>query len=89
MPNRTSDVYRLRQRVIDSSKRGSPALVGAELTESGLLDRAVLNRQIGEILEGLSAEPSLATQMERSLEAFLRSCSRATCPKRPNTSALC
>jgi hypothetical protein len=81
MPNRTSEVYRLRQRVIDSSKRRSPALVGSELTESGLLDRAVLNRQIAEILEGLSAEPSLGPQMERTLEAFLRSLQPGDVPR--------
>jgi hypothetical protein len=42
-----------------------------ELTESGFLDRAVLNRQIAEILEGLAEEAGLAQWIERSLEAFL------------------
>lgn len=37
-----------------------------------MLDRAVLNRRIQEILEGLSEETSLAPRMEQSLEAFLR-----------------
>jgi hypothetical protein len=36
-----------------------------------LLDRAVLNREIGQILAGLSEEPGLASRMERSIEAFL------------------
>ena len=45
--------------------------MGRELSESGVLDRAVLNRQIEEILDGLSAEPSLAAWMERPPEGFL------------------
>ncbi len=72
MPNRTAKISHLRQRVSDSAKGSSSHLVGAELTESGLLDRAVLNRQIEEILDGLSEKPKLAPQMEQSLEAFLR-----------------
>jgi hypothetical protein len=72
MPNRTVKIDHLRQRVSDSAKRSSSHLIGSELTESGLLDRAVLNRQIEEILEGLSEKPSLAPRMEQSLEGFLR-----------------
>jgi hypothetical protein len=72
MPTRTSKIHLLRQRVIESSKRSTPHLVGSKLTESGVLDRAVLNRQIGEILAGLAGESSLAPRMERSLEAFLK-----------------
>jgi len=71
MPSRTSNIYLLRQRVIESSKRSSSQLVGSKLTESGLLDRAVLNRQIEEILDGLSEKPALAPQMEQALDAFL------------------
>jgi hypothetical protein len=71
MPNRTSNIRLLRQRVIESYKLKSTRLVGADLTESGVLDRAVLNRQIDEILEGLAEKPSLAPRMEQSLEAFL------------------
>ena len=74
MPSRTSNnIYLLRQRVVESSKRSSPQLIGSKLTESGLLDRAVLNRQIEEILEGLSEKPALAPQMEQALDAFLSS----------------
>ena len=72
MPSRTSNnIYLLRQRVVESSKRSSSQLIGSKLTESGLLDRAVLNRQIEEILEGLSEKPALAPQMEQALDAFL------------------
>jgi hypothetical protein len=72
MPSRTSNnIYLLRQRVVESSKRRSSQLVGSKLTESGLLDRAVLNRQIEEILEGLSEKPTLAPRMEQALDAFL------------------
>ena len=72
MPTRTSNIHLLRQRVIESSKRSSPHLVGSKLTESGVLDRAVLNRQIDEILDGLGEKPSLAPRLERSLDAFLK-----------------
>jgi hypothetical protein len=73
MANRTSNIYLLRQRVIESSKRPNPQLIGSKMTESGVLDRAVLNRQIDEILEGLSEKPALAPRMERAIKAFLRS----------------
>jgi hypothetical protein len=72
MPSRTSNnIYLLRQRVVESSKRSSSELIGSKLTESGLLDRAVLNRQTEEILEGLSEKPALAPRMEQALDAFL------------------
>ncbi|MGA2883189.1 MAG: hypothetical protein ABSG13_29935 [Bryobacteraceae bacterium] len=71
MANRTSNIHLLRQRVVESSKRSSPHLIGSKMTESGLLDRAVLNRQIEEILDGLAEKPSLAPRMEQDLEAFL------------------
>ena len=76
MPSRTSNIYLLRQRVIESSKRSSAQLVGSELTESGVLDRAVLNRQIEEILDGLSEKPSLAPRMAQALGAFLHTLSQ-------------
>jgi hypothetical protein len=71
MPTRSSNIRILRQRVIESSGRSSSELVGSELTESGLLDRAILNRQIEEILDGLSEKPTLAPRIEQDLEAFL------------------
>ncbi len=69
MPSRTSNIYLLRQRVIESSKRSSPQLIGSNLTESGVLDRAALNHQIEEILDGLSEKPVLAPRLEQGLEA--------------------
>ncbi len=72
MPSRTSNIYLLRQRVMESSKRSSPELIGSNLTESGVLDRAALNRQIGEILDGLSEKPILAPRLEQGLDALLQ-----------------
>jgi hypothetical protein len=81
MPSRTSNnIYLLRQRVVESSKRNSSQLVGSKLTESGLLDRAVLNRQIEEILDGLSEKPDLAPQMEQALDAFLAALKQGDVP---------
>lgn len=72
MPTRTGNIHLLRQRVVESSKRPSPHLIGSKLTEAGVLDRAVLNRQIAEILDGVANQSDLAPRLERSLEAFLR-----------------
>jgi len=72
MPSRTGNIHQIRQRVIESSKRGSPFLVGSELREAGVLDRAVLNRQIAEILDGVAGQADLAPRLERSVAAFLK-----------------
>ena len=75
MATRSGKIENLQRKVTDSGKRKSASLVGEELTESGVLDRAVLNRQLAEILEGLSGNPdqTLAPIMEQSLEEFLQS----------------
>jgi hypothetical protein len=73
MANCPGEIEHLRQKVTDGGKRKSASLVGEELAESGVLDHAVLNRQITEILEGLSGDPVLAPRIEASLEDFLRS----------------
>jgi hypothetical protein len=75
MANRSGKIEHLQRKVTDSGKRKSASLVGDELTESGVLDHAVLNRQIAEILDGLSGNPdqTLGLRMEQSLEDFLRS----------------
>jgi hypothetical protein len=75
MPNRSGKIEHLQRKITDSAKRKSASLLGDELTESGVLDHAVLNRQIAEILEGLSghADQTLAPQMEQALEEFLLS----------------
>jgi hypothetical protein len=81
MPTRTDSIHHLRQRVIESSKRRSPFLVGSELTEAGVLDRAILNRQIAEILDGLTEQADLAPRLERSLRAFLKSLGDGDIPR--------
>jgi hypothetical protein len=73
MINRSGKIAHLQRKVTDSGKRKSASLVGDELTESGVLDHAVLNRQIAEILEGLSANPALVPRIEQSLDDFRRS----------------
>lgn len=72
MPTRTTNIHQLRQRVVESAKRPSAQLIGSKLTEAGVLDRAVLNRQIAEILDGLAEQADLAPRMQRSLQAFLK-----------------
>jgi hypothetical protein len=73
MANRRGKISNLQRKVTESGKRKSKSLVGNALTESGLLDHAVLNRKIAEILEGLSANPALVPRIEQSLEDFLGS----------------
>jgi hypothetical protein len=63
----------LQRKVTDSGKRKSASLVGDEITESGLLDHAVLNRKIAEILDGLSGNPMLVPRIEKALDDFLGS----------------
>src|SRR5579862_876806 len=71
MPNRTSNIRILRHRVKEGFKIKSSQLLGADFTESGLLDHSVLNQQIEEILDGLAEKPSLAPRAEQLLEGFL------------------
>lgn len=70
MRRQSEKLEQLLRQVSESGKRKSGDLVGEELAEAGLLDRAILNEQIGSILEGASANPSLAAVMERHLDAF-------------------
>jgi hypothetical protein len=70
MPRLSEKLQQLLREVSESGKRKSKSLVGDQLTESGLLDQAVLNEQIGVILEDASSNVSLAELMERHLEAF-------------------
>jgi hypothetical protein len=69
MPNRTSNIRLLPQRVIESSKRQSSASIGSKLTETPAPNRALLRRQIDEILEGLSEKPTLAPLVEQDFDA--------------------
>jgi len=78
--NRTGKISHLRRQVTESGRRKTGSLVGAELNESGLLDHAVLNRQIAAILDGLSADPAMAPRVERDLEEFLESLQREDVP---------
>lgn len=81
MPNRTANIGDLRKKLASSGKRLSKDLVGHALTESGVLDRAVLNRQIAEILEGLAEKAAFAPRVGRLLEAFLRASRQGDMPR--------
>jgi hypothetical protein len=73
MENGPGKIEHLRRKVSASGKRKSASLVGEELSESGVLDHAVLNRQIAEILDGLTGhlDQTLGPRLEKSLEEFL------------------
>jgi len=70
MPRQSEKLLQLLREVSQSGKTKSKSLVGEELNESGVLDRALLDKQIGIILEGASANPSLSQVMESHLNAF-------------------
>ncbi len=69
MPNRTSNIHLLPQRVIESSESRGRTLIASKLTESPAPERAELNRQIEEILDGLSEKSGLALRVEQDFDA--------------------
>jgi hypothetical protein len=71
MPNRTSNIRLMPQRVVETSRHGGQHRISSKLTESGRLDRELLSRQIEEILDGLSEKPSLAPRVEQEFDAVL------------------
>lgn len=81
MTTRSGRINQLKRQVSDAGQRRTESIVGAELSESGLLDHAVLNRQIAEILEGISSDAALAPSMEHDLEEFLSFLHREDVPE--------
>lgn len=70
MPPFSEKLQQLLRKVSESGSVGSESLVGEQLTEAGVLDRAILNQQITGILDGASRNRSLGEVIERHLEAF-------------------
>lgn len=62
---------KLRQDVARSSQRRSASLVGDEVAEAGLLDRAALNKQIEAILGEAAEKPASAAEIEEHLNAVV------------------
>jgi hypothetical protein len=73
-------IEKLRREIGESAKRKSASLVGDGLDESGRLDRAVLNRQIQEILQEASRNPACAAAMADQLDAFVECAQRGDIP---------
>lgn len=70
LASRTERLQKLRKQVAESGLGKRPSLVGPRLKEAGLLDRAVLNREIEAIFEeaaGGIATPALAEQRFENL----------------------
>jgi hypothetical protein len=80
MPNRTSNIRLMPQRVVESSRRGSRRPISSKLTESGGLDRPPLSRQIDEILDGLPEKPNLAPRVEQEFDAVFDALGRGDVP---------
>ena len=80
MPNRTSNIRLMPQRVVESSRRGSRQRISSKLTESGGPDRTLLSSQIEEILDGLSEKPNLAPLVEQEFDAFLNALGQGDVP---------
>ena len=70
MTRQSEKLLQLLRAVSENGKRESNSLVGEQMDESGLLDRAVLNRQLGFIVDRAAANPSLAQMIDDHLNAF-------------------
>ena len=73
-------IEKLRREVGRSAKKKGASLVGDGLGESGRLDRAVLDRQIQEILQEASLNPVSAAAMADQLDAFVACAHRGDIP---------
>src|SRR6266851_3426034 len=73
-------IEKLRREIGKSAKHKSVSLVGDRLGESGRLDRAVLDRQIQEILQEASLNPVRAATMADQLDAFVECAHRGDVP---------
>ena len=60
-------IDKLRDDVAKSGKRKSPSLIGENLEESGVLDRAVLNKKIEEMLLEAEQGPLSGRDIEHRL----------------------
>jgi hypothetical protein len=58
---------KLRDDISKSGERKSPSLIGDDLDESGVLDRAVLNKKIEAILQEASQNPVTGPDTEHRL----------------------
>ena len=70
----------IRGKIAKSGKRKSASLVGDQLSESGVLDRAVLNREIEGILEEASQNPVTSREMEHRLVELVIALRRRNIP---------
>src|SRR5579872_601772 len=70
MARQSDKIVQLLQEVSESGRNKGNALVGDSLSEAGLLDRALLNEEIGKILGDAPSNGLLARVIERRLEAF-------------------
>src|SRR5258706_12561756 len=73
-------IEKLRREVGQSAKKKGVSLVGHGLGRSGRLDRAVLDRQIQEILQEASLNPGRAAAMADQLDAFVACAHRSDVP---------
>jgi len=70
MTRQSEKLLQLLRAISLEGKRQSNSLVGEQMDESGLLDRAVLNRQLGMIVDRAAANPSIAQMIDDHLNAF-------------------
>lgn len=72
---------KIRDDIAKSGKRKSASLVGEDLGESGVLDRAVLNRKIEAILQEASDNPLTGRDIEHRLVELVISTRRRNIPE--------
>src|SRR5260370_6864353 len=74
-------IEKLRREIGKSAKNKGVSLLGDGLGESGRLDRAVLDRQIQEILQEASLNPVSAAALADQLDAFVACAHRGDVPR--------
>ena len=79
--DRMKKLEKLRDDIAKSGKRKSDSLVGEDLDESGVLDRAVLNKKIEAILQEASQSPLTGRDIEHRLVELVISTRRRDIPE--------
>ena len=71
MRTNTQRIEKLRRQVGRSRNENRQTLIGDRISESGRLDRSILNREIDAILQEATVDPALASRMVGQMDSLL------------------
>lgn len=71
MRTNTQRIEKLRRQVAQSGNENRQTLIGDRVSESGLLDRSILNREIDAILQEATVDPALASRMVGQIDSLV------------------